>query len=189
VCHTLKKFFTTETQSHGEKQNEEKLSLCLRASVVSSVAGLLLVCSLRVVDNPIMQRPAGVTAIAILFLLVAAYLSGVGAIMLASPGTLSMRIGAPLLHGLELAGPYMFLLVGAIAALIGWGLLRLNKWARRAALVAALLGVAMLVPSVSAAATDFGWSLAWSGLGIIVRTAIAWYLVLSTPVTESFGKK
>jgi hypothetical protein len=149
----------------------------------------LLVCSLRVLDNPIMQRPAGVTAIAILFLLVAAYLCGAGAIMLVSPGTLSMRIGAPLLHGLELAGPYMFLLVGAIAALVGWGLLRLNHWARRGALVATLLGVAMLVPSVSAAATDFGWSLAWSGLGIMLRAAIAWYLVQLPTFSVSFGKK
>jgi hypothetical protein len=150
---------------------------------------VLLVCSLRVLDNPIMQRPAGVTAIAILFLLTATYLCGVGAIMLVSPGTLSMRIGAPLLHGLELAGPYMFLLVGAIAALIGRGLLRLNNWARRAALVAALLGVAMLVPSVSAAAADFGWSLAPSGLGIMVRAAIAWYLVQLPAFSDSFAKK
>jgi hypothetical protein len=149
----------------------------------------LLVCSPRVSDNPIMQRPAGVTAIAILFLLAAAYLCGVGATMLVSPGTLSMRIGAPLLHGLELAGPYMFLLVGTVAALIGWGLLRLNNWARRAALVATLLGVAMLVPSVSAAAAAFGWPLAWGGLGIIVRAAIAWYLVQLPALSDSFAKK
>ena len=136
-----------------------------------------------------MQRPAGVTAIAILFLLVAAYLCGAGATMLVSPGTLSMRIGAPLLHGLELAGPFMFLLVGAIAALVGWGLLRLNHWARRGALVATLLGVAMLVPSVSAAATDFGWSLAWSGLGIVLRVAIAWYLVQLPTLRDSFSEK
>jgi hypothetical protein len=136
-----------------------------------------------------MQRPVGVTTIAILFFLVGAYLCGVGATMLASPGTLSMRIGAPLLHGLELAGPFMFLLVGAVAALIGWGLLRLNIWARRAALVATLLGVVMLVPSVSAAAAGFGWPLAWGGLGIIVRTAIAWYLVQLPGVSEKLGKQ
>jgi hypothetical protein len=65
-----------------------------------------------VLDNPsIMQRPAGVTVIAVLFFLAAAYLGVVGIAMLASPGTLPMRLGAPLLHGLELAGPYMFLLV------------------------------------------------------------------------------
>jgi len=136
-----------------------------------------------------MQRPTGVTAIAILFFLVGTYLCGIGATMLVSPGTLSMRIGAPLLHGLELAGPFMFLLVGAVAALIGWGLLRLNNWARRAALLVAMLGVAMLVPSVSAAASDFGWPLAWGGLGIMVRAAIAWYLAQLPAFSDSFGKK
>jgi hypothetical protein len=128
----------------------------------------------------IMQRPAGVTAIGILFFLAAAYLCVAGATMLISPGALPMRIGAPLLHGLELAGPFMFLLVGAASALIAWGLLRLNQWARRAALVAALLGVVMLIPSVSAAASEFQWPLAWGGLGIMLRAAVAWYLLIGT---------
>lgn len=135
-----------------------------------------------------MQRPAGVTVIAVLYFLAAAYLCLVGITMLASPGGLSMRIGAPLLHGLELAGPYMFLLVGAVGALIGWGLLRLNNWARRVAVVAALVGVVMLIPSVSAAASDFGWPLAWGGLGIMVRAAVAWYLLLGAG-PDAFQKR
>jgi len=52
-----------------------------------------------------------------------------------------------------------------------------------------LLGVAMLVPSVSAAASDFGWPLAWGGLGIMVRAAIAWYLAQLPAFSDSFGKK
>jgi hypothetical protein len=135
-----------------------------------------------------MQRPAGVTVIAILYLLAAAYLCVVGTTMLASPGALSMRIGAPLLHGLELAGPYMFLLVGAAGALIGWGVLRLNNWARRAAVVAALVGVVMLIPNVSAAASDFEWPLALGGLGIMIRAAVAWYLLLGAG-PEAFQKR
>jgi hypothetical protein len=157
---------------------------------VKSVAdSFWLVCSPDVPDNLfIMQRPAGVTAIAVLYFLAAAYLCAVGATMLASPGTFPMSIGAPLLHGLELAGPYMFLLVGAIAALIAWGLLRLNNWVRRVAVVAALVGVVMLIPSVSAAASDFGWPLAWGGLGIMVRAALAWYLLLGAG-PDAFQKR
>jgi len=64
-----------------------------------------------------MQRPVGVTAIAIVFFLSAAYLAGLGAAMLIAPGTLSMRLGAPLLFDLVLAGPYMFLLFAAVGAL------------------------------------------------------------------------
>ena len=134
-----------------------------------------------------LSLPAGVTAIAIVFFLIAAYLGLIGAITLASPGTLSMALAAPLLSGLELAGPYMFLLVAAVVALIGWGLLRLNNWARRAAIAVAFVGAVMLIPAVSAAAVDFRVSLLWAGLGIIVRVLIVWYLY-QAPVNKAFDK-
>jgi hypothetical protein len=130
--------------------------------------------------------PTGVTAIALIFFLAAAYLAVIGAVMLAAPGALSMALGAPLLNGLELAGPYMFLLMAGVAALIGWGLLRLNHWARRAAIVVGIIGLIMLIPSVSAAAADFRASLLWSGLGVILRVIIVWYLY-QTPVAERFS--
>jgi hypothetical protein len=135
-----------------------------------------------------MQRPSGVTLIATLFFLVAAYLCAIGALMLTRPGMVSMSLGDPLLHGLELAGPYMFLVVGAVGAIIGWGLLRLNYWARWAAIVAAIAGVVLLVPSVSAVAVDFRWFLLWAGLGIMVRVAVVWYL-LQEPARAAFTKR
>ena len=55
----------------------------------------------------------GVRAIAALFALCGIYLAILAAFMLARPGTISMSAGAPLLFGLELAGPYMFLLMAA----------------------------------------------------------------------------
>ncbi len=106
--------------------------------------------------------------------------------MLAFPGAVSMALGSPLLSGLELAGAYMFLLMAGAGALVGWGLLRLNNWARRAAIVVGFIGVVMLVPSVSAAAVDFRPSLLWSGLGIVIRVMIVWYLY-QTPVAERFS--
>jgi multidrug transporter EmrE-like cation transporter len=131
--------------------------------------------------------PTGVASIAIVFLLAAVYLGLVGMVMLSSPGAASMALGAPLLGGLELAGPYMFLLTAGVGALIGWGLLRLNNWARRAAIVVGFIGVVMLVPAVSAAAVDFRASLLWGGLGILVRVMIVWYLY-QEPVSEAFTK-
>ena len=127
-----------------------------------------------------MPLPAGIRTIAGVFFLVGAYLVSVGLLMLISPGRVGMAAGAPLLGGLEVAGPYMFLLMGVMAAGIAWGLLRLNNWARRAAAILALLGVVMLVPSVSGAVigAQLG-ALAWGGLGIIVRVVIAWYLYKS----------
>jgi hypothetical protein len=124
--------------------------------------------------------------IAFIFFLAAAYLGLIGIVMLVSPGALSMAMGAPLLSGLELAGPYMFLLTAGVGALIGWGLLRLNNWARRAAIVVGLLGAVMLIPAVSAAAVDFRLSLLWAGLGIIIRVIVVWYLY-QVPVREAFA--
>jgi hypothetical protein len=135
-----------------------------------------------------MHRPVGVTAIAIVFFLSATYLAGLGAGMLIAPGTLSMRLGAPLLFDLVLAGPYMFVLFAVVGALIGWGLLRLNNFARRAAAIVAALGVVMLVPSVSGSVITLSISgLTWGGLGVIVRVVIAWYL-WQRPIADAFEK-
>ena len=134
-----------------------------------------------------MDRPTGVTTIAILFFLAAAYLGVLGGLMLARPGAVSMSAGAPLLGGLELAGPYMFLLMAGVGSLIAWGLLRLHRWARWAAIAICFVGFVMLVPTVSAAAVDLRWSLVWGGLGIIVRMVVVWYLWQGT-VAEQFGK-
>jgi hypothetical protein len=133
-----------------------------------------------------MPRPAGVTAAATAFLSAGAYLITVGLLMIISPGAIGMRAGASLLGGLELAGPYMFLLMGTLAALTGGGLLRLNNRARRVAIALAVLGVVLLVPSVSSAVVGFRASpLAWGGLGVMIRVIIAWYL-FQEPVRKAF---
>jgi hypothetical protein len=129
----------------------------------------------------------GVTAIAVSFFIAAGYLILLGVLILVLPGAVSMTMGSPILNGLELAGPYMFLLVGAVGAAIGFGLLKLNNWARRAAILASLVGMVMLIPSVSAAAVDFRPALFWNGLGIIVRMVVVWYLY-QTPVAETFQR-
>ena len=133
-----------------------------------------------------MPRPIGVSLIATLFLVTATYLIVVGAVMLLSPGSVSMSSGADLLGGLEVAGPYMFLLIAVVAVAIGAGLLRLHNWARRLAILAALLGMVLLLPSVSSAVLDFRMTqLIWGGLGVMVRAMIVWYLY-QLPVKEAF---
>lgn len=123
-----------------------------------------------------MHRPIGVTTIAILFALTAVYLSALGVTMLLAPGTVSLSMGAPLLHGLELAGPYMFLLTAAAAAAVAFGLFRLNNFARRAAIAICFAGMVLLLPKVSADAASFGPSFFIAGSMVVVRMMIAWYL-------------
>lgn len=134
------------------------------------------------------DRPAGITAISAVFLLAGGYLVLIGSAMLIAPAKLSMTLGTPLLNGLELAGPYMFLLAGAIGGIIGFGVLKFNNWARRLAIFVCLIGMVMLIPAVSAAAVDFRPALIWNGLGVVVRVMIVWYLY-QAPVTELFRKR
>jgi hypothetical protein len=123
------------------------------------------------------SMPSGVRAIAAVFSLCALYLAIVGLLMLARPGMISMAAGAPLLFGLELAGPYMFLLIAVAAGGIAWGLMRLNNIMRHAAILAACAGIVMLVPPVSGAVVMVQLKpLVLGGLGIIIRVMVAWYL-------------
>ena len=128
-------------------------------------------------DNAANPIPSGVRAIAVLFALSGIYLGVVGLLMLARPGLIGMSAGAPLLLGLELSGPYMFLLMAAAGAGVAWGLLALKNIVRRLAIMIAIAGIVMLVPPVSAAATMVEpKALAIGGLGIIVRVIVVWYL-------------
>ena len=132
--------------------------------------------------NPL---PSGVRAIAALFAFCGVYLAVSAAIMLLRPGLISMKVGAPLLFGLELAGPYMFLLVAGVAGAIAWGLARRINLARHAAVLAAIVGIVMLVPPVSGAvAMVEAKSLALDGLAIILRVMVAWYLSQGRVVEE-----
>jgi ABC-type transport system involved in multi-copper enzyme maturation permease subunit len=121
--------------------------------------------------------PSGVRAIAWLFGICALYLAICGGLILLRPGTISMVAGAPLLFGLELAGPYMFLLTAVVGAGVAWGIAERNNIVRHAAVLIAITGIVMLVPSVSSAtAMVQPKALAFGGLGIIVRVIVAWYL-------------
>jgi hypothetical protein len=125
-------------------------------------------------DNPV---PNGVRAIAGLFALCGIYLAIAGAAMLIRPGAISMSAGAPLLFGLELSGPYMFILMAVVGVGVAWGLVELNNIVRHGATLIAVTGIVMLIPSVSAATVMVQpKALLFGGVGIIVRVMVAWYL-------------
>jgi hypothetical protein len=134
-----------------------------------------------------MQRPALVTLISILFFLAAIYLWTIGVVKLFAPNAISLMSGSQFMYGLELAGPYMALLVGTVWGLIGWGLFRLHNWARLATIALLVVGVAWLVPKISQA--ELGAPLLGYGLQIALRAAAAWYLAQSVGVIQSFKSK
>ena len=134
-----------------------------------------------------MQRPVGVTAIAAVFFLAGIYLWAVGIVKLLAPNAISLMSGAPFMYGLELAGPYMALLVGSGWAVVGWGLFRLHNWARWAAMLVLTIGIAWLVPKISMA--EIGGPILWYGLQIALRAAAAWYLAQAPAVVDAFVGK
>jgi len=123
-----------------------------------------------------MDRPKGVTAIAVTLFLASGYLAVVAVLKIISPEMVSLSLGAPLLHGLEISGPYMFLVVALVGALVGIGLLRLKNLARRAAIILAAAGVVLLIPKVSADAAELSPRLLLAGFAVMVRVVIVWYL-------------
>jgi len=137
-------------------------------------------------ENPVMlERPAGVSAIAVGFGLASAYLWAMGVVGLASPDREPVRQITLLVVGLLYVGPYIALLAGIAAALIGWGLWRLNNWARLVAMIFAAAGIVMLVPGVSS--PMMRWTFAASGAGMIVRVMVLWYL-WRDDVAAAFGR-
>jgi hypothetical protein len=136
-----------------------------------------------------MERPASVTAIAVLFFLVAMYLVSIGIIDFVAPGTLSMTRATGITYGRELTGPQSAISVGAGWALIGWGLSRLHNWARWCGILLMVVGVAGSVPAVSAAARDLTWRFFFYGAQIMVRIVIAWYLIASPELIDAFKRK
>lgn len=129
--------------------------------------------------------PYAVRAIATLFALCGLYLAILGALMLASPGTIPMSAGAPLLFGLELSGPYMFLLMALAGGAVAFGLLKRNNITRHVAMLIAITGIVMLIPSVSAATVTANLKLlASGGFGIIIRVIVAWFLARAETVEE-----
>jgi hypothetical protein len=133
-----------------------------------------------------MERPVGVTVIAVSFFLVAAYLFAVGAIEFAAPGTIPPSMRAPFMYGRELSGPQSAVLVGAGWALVAWGLFQIRNWARWSAVVLMVLGVAASVPAVSAASIDPGWRLVWYGGQMMAKVVAAWYLAQAPDAIEAF---
>jgi hypothetical protein len=133
-----------------------------------------------------MERPGGLTVIAIAFFAVAGYLFAVGIIELLAPGTIPPAMRAPFMYGRELAGPQSAFLVGAGWALVGWGLFQVRNWARWCALVLMVIGIVGSIPAVSAAATGLNWRLAWYGGGMMARVAVAWYLIQAPDAIDAF---
>ena len=132
-------------------------------------------------------RPAGVTAIVALSIVAA--LTSLAFALLMAMGRIALSSGAFLLGGgLEQLGPVAFLLYAALLLFLAISLWRRLRFARRATVLAAILGIALAVPAISSAVMDSRlFAIAREGLEIIVRVLIVFYLI-QKPVKEWFAQ-
>lgn len=105
-----------------------------------------------------------------------AYLLILGVIKLIDPEAIPLSLAAPLLHGLVIYGPCMFLLAAGLGLIVTYGLFGLKNLARRAAIVICVAGMVLLVPKVSAETAEFSIDFFLAGSMIVIRIMIAWYL-------------
>ena len=134
-----------------------------------------------------MRRPIGLTVISALFAIASLYLWSIAAILLISPGAISLMSGKYFTYGLEIAGPYMILLAGSCYAVIAWGLFRLQNWARWLAMLIIAISIVPLIPKISMA--EIGLPIFWLGLQIALRVAAGWYLAQAPSVLDAFTQK
>lgn len=134
------------------------------------------------------DRPAGVTAIVALCVLLAVVSLAVAALLVG--GQIPLSWGASLLGGgLEQLGPVAFVLCAALLFVLGLALWRRRRWARRVAILVAVAGIAMAVPGLSSAVVDSRvFAIGREGLQIILRVIVVYYLSQG-PVKEWFAPR
>jgi hypothetical protein len=133
------------------------------------------------------DRPAGVTAIIALCATLA--LTSLVMALLIIAGRVPLSSGAFLLGGsLEQSGPAAFLLYAALLFVLAVALWRRWRWARSAAILVAVAGIALAVPAISSAVMDSRLlAIAREGLQIIVRVIVVFYLS-QEPVKDWFSQ-
>jgi hypothetical protein len=144
-----------------------------------------------------MGRPTGVTLIAVLYFIAAAFcvLGGIGmmlgggfiAAMINQAGGQGAGAGAGILAGLGAAIGIVFLVIAAIQILVAVGLLKLKEWARIVGIVfSAIGGILQLLGVLGSLAHftigGFVWNAFWLGIDAL----IIWYL-LKPDVKAAFG--
>jgi hypothetical protein len=134
-----------------------------------------------------MERPAGVTAIGGYYLIVGGYACAFAALKLISFGSFDLPVGAPLWNELEFYREWYALVFGISWCVIGWGLLRLQRWARWAGMLGMVPAIMSLIPPISM--TKIGVRLLWYGLLIALHAAAGFYLAQAPTALDAFENK
>ncbi len=125
--------------------------------------------------------------IAVYYMIGGAYAFLFGVLKLVTSDGFALMAGAPLRNELEFYGAFYALIGGVVWGLIGWGLLRLQRWARWAGMLGMVPAIFLLVPSVSMA--KIGIHLFWYGLLIALHAGAGFYLAQGPTALDAFKAK
>lgn len=138
-----------------------------------------------------MERPVGVTVIAVLdfvgafFLVIAGLflMLGLGAI-----GAASGKAGGMLaLAGLGAVGAVIMFVFAALVAVVGYGLIKLQNWARIVTIVITGLGLVLAIPSLLFLIVKFHpFAIMALLMRVAINALILWYM-LQRHVKEAFA--
>jgi hypothetical protein len=134
-----------------------------------------------------MGRPVGVTILAILNFIGAAFclLGGIGMIlgggviatMLSQQGQGSAG-AAGILAGLGAAAGVFIIIIGGVSALVGFGLWKLKGWARIVSIVLFVISAAMQLLGLLGTLAHFNlFAVVWSLFWVAVDAFVIWYLL------------
>ena len=144
-----------------------------------------------------MGRPVGVTILAILNFIGAAFclLGGIGMILgggfiasMLSQGQSSAG-AAGILAGLGAAAGVFIIIVGGVSALVGFGLWKLKEWARIVSIVLYGISAALQLLGLLGSLAHFNaFAVIWSVFWVAVDAFVIWYL-LKPEVKAAFQQR
>lgn len=105
-------------------------------------------------------------------------LISIGFTVLLAAGRIPLSAGAFLIQGgLEQLGPVAFVLYAVLMILMALALWKRWRWARRVAILVAVIGIALAVPALSSAVMDLRtFAIVREGLQIVTRVVVVYYL-------------
>jgi len=139
-----------------------------------------------------MNRPVGVTLIAVLDFLGMAAQFALGLVFLLGMSFLGSIVSKNLAQNPQFSGVNVmgilaasgvviavgFFIFAVIAALLGWGLLKLKNWARIISIIYSSIGILFLSLGVLFSLVRFRpVNFMWDGFWLVVNAAIVWYLL------------
>ncbi|HEY2360959.1 MAG TPA: hypothetical protein VGK36_07585 [Candidatus Angelobacter sp.] len=131
-----------------------------------------------------MGRPVGVTILAILNFIGAAFCLLGGIAMILGGGFIASMMsqqgagGAGILAGLGAAAGVFIIIMGGVAALMGFGLWKLKEWARIVSIVLAGIGAALQLLGLLGTLAHFNvLAVIWGIFWLAIDALIIWYLI------------